>query len=252
MLPDLPSTNEEPVEILVQMAERGEIDPWNIDIVEVTDRFLSELDRRKELDLRISGRTLFYAAVLLRMKSEYLDQPEIVEDENGEELEDDEGILFDEEYGADPGGGGVGHGGPIERLEREISRRLDRKHLRKRPITLFELIAELKNAEKEERRRQRMKRSAPELLITAEDVVGIAHDEGYVETAHSVYSTCEDWIGEGREISLREIAARLGWTLPDVYIPLLFLVSEGRLSLWQEEFFGELFIRPALPIDPVT
>ena len=39
---------EEPVEILVQMAERGEIDPWNIDIVEVTDRFLSELERRKE------------------------------------------------------------------------------------------------------------------------------------------------------------------------------------------------------------
>ena len=65
---------EEPVEILVQMAERGEIDPWNIDIVEVTDRFLSELERRKELDLRISGRTLFYAATLLRMKSEHLEQ----------------------------------------------------------------------------------------------------------------------------------------------------------------------------------
>ena len=65
---------EEPVEILVQMAERGEIDPWNIDIVEVTDRFLSELERRKELDLRISGRTLFYAALLLRMKSDHLEQ----------------------------------------------------------------------------------------------------------------------------------------------------------------------------------
>ena len=65
---------EEPVEILVQMAERGEIDPWNIDIVEVTDRFLSELERRKELDLRISGRTLFYAALLFRMKSDHLEQ----------------------------------------------------------------------------------------------------------------------------------------------------------------------------------
>ena len=42
---------EEPVEILVQMAERGEIDPWNIDIVDVTDRFLDELERRKEIDL---------------------------------------------------------------------------------------------------------------------------------------------------------------------------------------------------------
>ncbi|WP_245619048.1 hypothetical protein [Methanogenium cariaci] len=52
--------HEEPVEILVSMAESGgEIDPWNIDIVEVTDRFLGELERMKTLDLRISGRTLF-------------------------------------------------------------------------------------------------------------------------------------------------------------------------------------------------
>ncbi|HII75714.1 MAG TPA: segregation/condensation protein A, partial [Methanolinea sp.] len=88
---------EEPVEILVQMAERGEIDPWNIDIVEVTDRFLSELERRKELDLRISGRTLFYAALLLRMKSEILEQAEVVEDDEycGEE------DVGEEEFGPD-------------------------------------------------------------------------------------------------------------------------------------------------------
>src|SRR5271157_2863467 len=66
---DLPRTDgivEDPVEILVGLAERGEIDPWNIDIIEVTDRFLSELERCRQLNLRISGRTLFYAATLLR------------------------------------------------------------------------------------------------------------------------------------------------------------------------------------------
>ena len=123
--------SEEPVEILVQMAERGEIDPWNIDIVEVTDRFLSELERRKESDLRVSGRTLFYAALLLRMKSEDLD---LSEEGEGEEVsEEDEG--FDPLEGFPDGAGG-----PIDQLEREIQRRLDRKNLRKRPVTLFELI----------------------------------------------------------------------------------------------------------------
>jgi len=62
--------HEEPVEILVGMAESGEIDPWNIDIVEVTDRFFSELERLQQLDLRICGRTLFFAANLIRRKSE--------------------------------------------------------------------------------------------------------------------------------------------------------------------------------------
>ena len=225
--------SEEPVEILVQMAERGEIDPWNIDIVEVTDRFLSELERRKELDLRISGRTLFYAAILLRMKSEYLDlsgngeEEEVPDDDEGFDLEDD----FPE-----------GAGGPIEQLEREIRRRLDRKNLRKRPVTLFELILELKNAEKEQRRRQRFRSPFSMDAIDVEEVVGIAHEEGYQEAAMAVLGQCEKTISAEGVVTLHELAALLGKRIFEVYIPLLFLMSEGKLTLWQEEFFGEVMV----------
>ena len=133
--------SEEPVEILVQMAERGEIDPWNIDIVEVTDRFLAELERRRELDLRVSGRTLFYSSVLLRMKSEYLDTPQESEDEG--EFSDEDPFAGD----ADPFSEDAVTAralGPIELLEREIDRRIKRKDARKRPVTLYELITQLK------------------------------------------------------------------------------------------------------------
>jgi segregation and condensation protein A len=230
---------EEPVEILVQMAERGEIDPWNIDIVEVTDRFLSELERRRELDLRISGRTLFFAAILLRMKSEALEMGE--EEEEGGELEEDEGDLFS--FGDDDEVPGASReAGPVDLLEREISRRLDRKKLRKSPITLFELIIELKNAEKEQRRRHRFRSPFGE-LITAEDVVAIAHDEEYKETAQAVMERCEEQLGREEVMTMREIAAMLGKGLLDIYIPLLFLMSEGRVLLWQEEFFGEIFVQ---------
>jgi segregation and condensation protein A len=227
--------SEEPVEILVQMAERGEIDPWNIDIVEVTDRFLSELERRKELDLRISGRTLFYAALLLRMKSEYLDQSgeeEAEEEYGGEESDPFDFIGFPE-----------GAGGPVDQLEREIRRRLDRKNLRKRPVTLFELILELKNAEKEQRRRQRFRTSSSMEMIDVEEVVGIAHEEGYREAAMAVLSQCEETIAAEGVMTLHELAALLGKGIFEVYIPLLYLMSEGKLSLWQEEFFGEIMVQ---------
>ncbi|HOW04292.1 segregation/condensation protein A, partial [Methanospirillum hungatei] len=56
---------DDPVEILVKMAERGEIDPWNVDITEVTDRFFVEMEKQEMLDLRLSARTLLYAATLL-------------------------------------------------------------------------------------------------------------------------------------------------------------------------------------------
>ena len=226
---------EDPVEILVGLAERGEIDPWNINIIEVTDRFLSELERCRQLNLQISGRTLFYAATLLRMKSEQLDLVEEEDDGTGGEGED-----FD--FAGDLDFEDVGRFGPIERLEREIQRRLDRKSLRKSPVTLFELIIELKNLEKEERRRRRLPPADDDFLVEADDVVGIAHEEGYQDSARQVIEDCLASADPDAEITLAELCSDLGWCLPDVYIPLLFLALDGRCSIRQEEFFGDVYV----------
>jgi segregation and condensation protein A len=231
---------EDPVEILVGLAERGEIDPWNINIIEVTDRFLSELEKRRELNLQLSGRTLFYAATLIRMKSELLVVVEAPDDEG-----DGDGDLF----GDGLGGGGEdidysGRLGPIEQLEHEIQRRLDRKNMRKSPITLFELITELKNIEKEERRRRRMAADIPEaFLIDADDVVSIAHEEGFQESAMTRLAEYLEGLEIDEEITLAELCQRMEWGIPDVYIPLLFLALDGRCTLRQEEFFGDIFVQ---------
>jgi segregation and condensation protein A len=232
---------EDPVEILVGLAERGEIDPWNINIIEVTDRFLSELERCRQLNLQVSGRTLFYAATLLRMKSEHL---ELLSDPAEEGIDEDDG-LYGEDYDLALDSETDYHGrlGPIELLEHEIQRRLDRKNLRKSPVTLFELIIELKNIEKEERRRRRLTDTGDDLLIYADDVVGIAHDEGYQESAMTVLEECLDCIELEEELTLVQLCQKLEWGIPEVYIPLLFLALEGRCSLRQEEFFGDVFVQ---------
>jgi segregation and condensation protein A len=232
---------EEPVEILVQMAERGEIDPWNIDIVEVTDRFLSELERRKELDLRISGRTLFYAALLLRMKSDHLEQ---LAEEVDISFDSDEPAEDNDDFDFGIEGDAGGRLGPVDLLEREIKRRLDRKLFRRHPITLYELITELKNAEKEERRRQRLNSYGPDEYFDADDVVSIAHDEGYQEAAARVLSCCAEVCPGNERIALTELTEKLGWSIPEVYIPLLFLMFEGDILMEQEEFLGDLYIIP--------
>jgi len=240
---------EDPVEILVGMAERGEIDPWNINIIEVTDRFLSLLERRRELNLQVSGRTLFYAATLLRMKSEQLDVVEAVDEEG------DGGDIFGDEFG-----GGTGEEidfgsrlGPIERLEHEIQRRLERKNMRKSPTTLFELITELKNIEKEERRRRRMSEGRgvdlTDSLIDAEDVVSIAHEEGFQETAMTRLAEYLEGLELDQEMTLAELCQRMEWGIPEVYIPLLFLMLDGRCTLRQEEFFGDIWVQIRRPAE---
>ncbi|BBL68952.1 segregation/condensation protein A [Methanoculleus chikugoensis] len=238
--------DEEPVEILAGMAERGEVDPWNIDIVDVTDRFLAELDRRKELDLRISGRTLFYAACLLRLKSDYLDGWGEEEDEDS--FDDDEEESFDD-LGFDFESGGETE--PIGRLEREIQRRLGRKNLRKRPpVTLYELIKQLKTAEKEQRRRQRKRVSVPrepDLDLDARDVVAVAHDEGYQGAVEVVMKEFRRAAPNGDVLTLGDLSGAIGRSRRDIYIPLLFLMLEGKLALWQDEFFGEIYVGEQIP-----
>jgi segregation and condensation protein A len=111
----------EPVEVLVDLAENGEIDPWDIDIVAVTDKFLDRLD---EGDLRTSGRALFYASVLLRMKGDAM-----LADDDEEEPEPDpweQAMVADEPVdGPDP----------FAALETEMDRRLERKRARGMPQT---------------------------------------------------------------------------------------------------------------------
>jgi segregation and condensation protein A len=45
------------------------------------------------------------------------------------------------------------------------------------------------------------------------------------------------------EMTLAELCERMEWGIPEVYIPLLFLMLEGRCSLRQEEFFGDVFVQ---------
>lgn len=235
---------EEPVAILVQMVKSGQIDPWNIDIVDVTEKYLSELDRRHELDLRISGRTIFYASVLLRMKSELADEPEPEE----EEYEDDYFSGSSDPFASDDTGD-VGYAlGPIELLEREIDRRLKRKDARKRRTNLYELIKQLRLAEKIERRRQRRQKllDPGEELFTepdTEEVVGIAHDEDYEERAEQIYGIiASDPEATDTGVSIDELVKRLNWPMYMVYLPCLFLVQSGLVDLEQDEMFGDLWV----------
>ena len=225
----------DPVEILVKMAERGEIDPWNINIIEVTDKFFAEMEKEETLDLRLSARTLLYAATLLRIKSDYLKDPEWDDEEDGDPGADD----------SEPGGeeSRSAFHNPVSLLEHEIKRRLDRKNMRKQPITLYDLINLLRNAEKEERRRQR-EPWVFDGLVYSEEVVSIAHEEAYHESAREVLSCCLDSASSGTRVTLSGIARKLTWPLIHVYIPLLFLMHEGQLILTQDTFFGEVYIEP--------
>jgi segregation and condensation protein A len=242
----------EPVEVLVDLAENGEIDPWDIDIVAVTDKFLDRLD---EGDLRTSGRALFYASVLLRMKGDAMladDEPEEPEPDPWEQA-----MVADEPVdGPDP----------FAALETEMDRRLERKRARGMPQTLDELVRDLRDAERDnwwkesreydtsespsgyQRGTQELDyRSGDDLRMddepTAADVTERVHTEDIDEIIDDVYGAVREHYEKGRvEVLYREIESA-GGSRVQTFLGLLFLSHRGQVRLQQDELFGDLWIQ---------
>jgi len=244
----------EPVELLVQLAEDGEIDPWDIDIVEVTDAFLSKL---AETDLRTTARALFYASVLLRMKGDQLlADPEPEPDDDPEPWEQAMGQTAEAEPGFDP----------VDALEAEMDRRLDRKTTRGSPETLDELVRELREAERDnwwKRRREYDTSESPQGFSrgtqtldyrapdefrpddepTEGDVTGTTHSEEIDDVIHNVVDVLEPQFAKGRaELLYAEIKTAGGRPFM-TYLALLFLSNRGEIRLQQDELFGDLWIQ---------
>ena len=241
----------EPVEVLVQLAEEGEIDPWDIDIVEVTDKFLDRLD---EADLQTSGRALFYASVLLRMKSDAM----LEDDDPDEEPEPwEQAMAADEE---------MAEADPFATLEQEMDRRLERKRARGTPQTLDELVRDLREAErdnwwKESREydtsgttnghRQGTQeldyRSADQFRMDDEPseaaVTEKTHGEDIDTIIEEVHATVREQYDKGRaEVLFREVADA-GGSRVETFLGVLFLSHRGHVRLRQDDLFGDLWIQ---------
>jgi segregation and condensation protein A len=258
---DRPETDDdevEPVEVLVQLAEDGEIDPWDIDIVDVTDAFLDRLDGT---DLRTSGRALFYASVLLRMKGDAM----LEEGDDEDEAEPWEAAM----RGGDPAMAD-GHD-PVEALDAELDRRLDRKHARGSPETLDELVRELREAERDswwkesrtydtaesprgyDRGTQTLDyRAADEGRAGGEPTEGevtvATHTEDIEETIDAVRERLRTHYEAGRAEVLFAEVRDAGGAAVQTFLALLFLSHRGEIRLQQDDLFGDLWIRdPSAP-----
>lgn len=207
----------EPAEVLVELAKRGEIDPWDIDIARATEKFLEYIDSLEKRDLRIPARTLLYASILLRMKSDSVEGPR--EEEPLPEIELGEEAFEEEEE--------------IKGLPRPPVRR----HT-KRPVTLDELIAELKKAEMVGRRKAMRERwPAPE-----EKALDLSHEEGIEDRIKVLGPFLDDMFTAQKKKIVPFGEIKEGERVMN-YVSLLFMAQRKQVWLEQEEMFGELFIR---------
>ncbi|MBE8538540.1 segregation/condensation protein A [Geoglobus acetivorans] len=229
--------------MLYNLARKGEIDPVNIDVVDVADKFLKELEKAKKLDLRISGRVLLYAAILVRMKSDIITTEAIgiqeEEAENDYEGDFSEPVYVDYDYPEDEFESYIAQDFIEEEILDEsiledelISALIDagRKRVR-RYTTLEDLIKELESAERVRKARRKRRVRKPEVQI---DPLEVPHDEDLEESIEKLKTVIEEMMKNRDIVKLGEIA---GFDLVSKYISILHLAFRRVFEIHQERIF---------------
>ena len=236
------------IEILVNMAKTGKIDPWNVDIVDVTDKYLAHLFQMKAQNLRLTGRTLLFAAILLRLKSNVLEGIDVnqIEGINEEEQVDEFGL---EDDGWDDNEINTNN---VVSLDEVLQRRTSIRLNRSRTVNLKDLIKQLQFYEELDRKQalknahERAKRRVLSYArLTPDDIVNLAHDE-YIEKSVEVLHENLKKIFETQDKVELTTLTLLGLDKISAYIALLFLTAdpEADIDVYQEEFYGELYAVP--------
>ncbi|MEM4633601.1 MAG: ScpA family protein [Candidatus Anstonellaceae archaeon] len=203
-------------EMLLDLVDSRQLDPWNIDIVEIAAGYIERIRNMEMLDLRIPANLILAAAILIRFKSEALSFEE-------------EQVPVEETYVSEEGG------------EPEVIPMLELKTRipPKRMVTLDELLLAMEKVFEEQRKREE-RASKAELPA----VINIPLPEFDIEQRmEEVYKkVLENRDSEGlatfssllRSHDAEEIIATL--------LPLLHLAQDRKIALFQEKFFGEIFI----------
>lgn len=201
-------------EVINNIIVEERLDPWNIDIVKLTDAFVAYLNRLKVFDFRIPARFILIAAILLRMKCELLSMKEEVPDNiEGEHIPPFDINSF-----------------PI--LEPPVGRTPTR------PVMLNELVSALEKAfefrERKETKRLRMRRAVEGLIEPEEDMESRVNRiyGRIVEDAKSGDTTFSRLVGEWNRKRII-----------DVLLPLLHLSNRGSVTCEQPEMFSEIYIK---------
>ena len=232
------------IEILVNMANQGKIDPWNVNIVDVTDKYLMHLFQSKAQNLRLTGRTLLFAAILLKLKSNVLEGIDIMdfEPQHPEDYEysDDETLEYNQEDFVPTGN--------VVSIDEVLQRRTSVRLNHNRVVTLRDLIRQLEFYEMLDRKQslknahERAKRRVQSYArLSVEDIINLPHDEYIKNGVQRLKANLEEILNRQDKIELNELTL-LGMDRISAYVSLLFLTSDSDYDLEQDEFYSDLYV----------
>lgn len=210
-------------ELIYNIVSYEGLDPWDIDIIKLTDSFLKYIEGMKTLDFRIPAKVVLVAAILLKLKSDILSPLKI----EGTEYYPEDMKMLDQ----------------YERIRLELENlelKPPMERRVKRKVTIDELIDALRKAMKVKQKKERIRRKLGK-RIRAE----IGEEEDIELRIKNLMSDIDVLLTKLKvdKVMFSKIVDK--WERGEIvryFMPLLHLSSRGKVTTEQKEFFKEIFI----------
>ncbi len=216
--------------MIFDLIKKENLDPWNIDVNILTQKYIETVKKLKNLNLKISGKVVLAASILLRIKSNKL---------IGEDLDDFDRLIagsnVDEEEFYDDLAQELARGEekPEEKLDFSLLPRLPQP--RKRKVSVFDLVRALEKA-LEVKQRRTLRRTLPDMKAPVKSFdIGDAMNklDLRIKTLSQTKNNLKfsDLLSENTR---KEIVF--------TFLPLLHLSNQGAVTLKQNSSFDDIFI----------
>ena len=200
--------------ILISLVTSEKMDPWNIDVTELAEKYLKKVNDLENDNLRVPANAILACAILVKTKSKYLKLSSVEEEEEKEEITEEQKQLM---------------------LE-ELPDLMCNRSFREGRISLDELVESIEGIIHKTNPKRGVARVIPRMELNF-DTTSI---EDKMQEVYDLIKTKVDSQGIVRfkELCDNEINA-----IVDTFLPVLFLMNGGRIVAYQEDFFGDIFVQ---------
>lgn len=216
--------------IIYDLVRSEKMNPWDVDISSLTQKYIDMLKKFKELDLKLSGKVLLAAAILLKIKSKKLVGDDLSEFDKLLASADQEQFYDELEQELKKGEQTALESGIIFELEHKLPQP------RKRKVSVFELVKALEKALEVKRRRF-------DRIITAH--VSIPERKFDITIAiKGIYDKILGLFSRLKKLTFSDLlTSQKKEDKIYTFIPLIYLANQNKVELKQDVHFGEIEIQ---------
>ncbi len=213
--------------VIYGLVRTEEMDPWDIDISLLTNKYIETIKKLQSFDFQISGKMLLAAAILLNIKSTRLLSKDMGAFDNLINPQEETGIDNDE---------GTENIDLTNIPVDKITLLPRTPQIRKRKVSIFDLVEALQKALEVKRRRIIREIDIPEITVPERKI-------DIDKLIGELFVKIQKIFTKDKKIKFKELlSSEQKEEKIYTFIPLLHLSNQRKIDLEQEEHFGDIHI----------